>query len=77
MSSLAQEVNEKAVRLGIPLSVHLDVTYRCNERCVHCYLPSETRHSEMSTAQIGAFLQEFSKPGRHVDSIDRRGTVCP
>ncbi len=37
--SLLAEMNEKALKLGLPISVHLDVTYRCNERCVNCYRP--------------------------------------
>jgi MoaA/NifB/PqqE/SkfB family radical SAM enzyme len=28
-----QEMSEKALKLGIPLTVQLDLTYRCNERC--------------------------------------------
>jgi MoaA/NifB/PqqE/SkfB family radical SAM enzyme len=36
MSALMQEMSAKALALGIPLSVQLDLTYRCNERCVHC-----------------------------------------
>jgi len=30
--SLFAEMTERALELGIPISVHLDVTYRCNER---------------------------------------------
>src|SRR5580658_7935905 len=37
MSTLLQEMSEKALKLNIPLSVQLDLTYRCNERCVHCF----------------------------------------
>ncbi len=33
--SLAQDLNEKALTLVVPLSAHVDLTYRCNERCVH------------------------------------------
>ncbi len=36
--SLMSEVGQKAFNLGVPIAVHLDLTYRCNERCVHCYL---------------------------------------
>jgi AdoMet-dependent heme synthase len=46
-----QEMACKALKLGTPLSVHLDVTYRCNERCVHCYLDHED-HGEMTTTEI-------------------------
>jgi len=28
-----------------PLSVHFDLTYRCNERCVHCYLDHDDHGS--------------------------------
>ena len=33
--SLMQEMGAKALRLGLPLGAQLDLTYRCNERCVH------------------------------------------
>ena len=39
---------------GRALSVHFDVTYRCNERCVHCYLDHDD-HGEMTTAEIKEF----------------------
>ena len=32
MSALLEEMSEKAHQLGIPLSVQLDLTYRCNWR---------------------------------------------
>ena len=35
---LMQEFGQRALDRGVPLSVQLDVTYRCNERCIHCYL---------------------------------------
>ncbi len=40
-------------------SLTLELTYRCNERCVHCYLPTETRLAELSPRQIDALLGEF------------------
>jgi AdoMet-dependent heme synthase len=36
MPSLMQEMGARALALGIPLGVQLDLTYRCNERCIHC-----------------------------------------
>jgi MoaA/NifB/PqqE/SkfB family radical SAM enzyme len=44
-------------------SMVLELTYRCNERCVHCYLPSDTHMSELSTAQIDSLLGEFRSLG--------------
>jgi radical SAM protein with 4Fe4S-binding SPASM domain len=44
-------------------SLVLELTYRCNERCVHCYLPSDTRTAELTTLQIESLLQEFNDLG--------------
>ena len=62
MSALMQEMNAKALRLGIPLSVQLDLTYRCNERCVHCYLDHDD-HGEMTTPEIRSLLDQLAEAG--------------
>ncbi len=62
MSPLLQEMNRRAVELGIPLGVQLDVTYRCNERCVHCYLDHHD-HGEMSTDEIRDVLDQLADAG--------------
>jgi AdoMet-dependent heme synthase len=60
--SLLAEMNQKAQALGIPISVHLDITYRCNERCVHCYLDHDD-HGEMTTAEILDLLNQLADAG--------------
>src|SRR5437762_11859669 len=60
--SLMQEMGAKALKLGIPLSVQLDVTYRCNERCVHCYL-DHNDYGEMTTAEIKDLLDQLAAAG--------------
>src|SRR5713101_7321917 len=60
--SLMQEMNERALELGVPLGIHLDVTYRCNERCVHCYLDHDD-HGEMTTAEILNILDQLAEAG--------------
>ena len=62
MSALMQQMNAKALRLGIPLSVQLDLTYRCNERCVHCYLDHDD-HGEMTTQEIRSLLDQLAEAG--------------
>ena len=52
----------KALKLNIPLSVQLDLTYRCNERCVHCYLDHDD-HGEMTTAEIKDLLDQMADAG--------------
>ena len=62
MSGLIQEMNAKALKLGIPLGVQLDVTYRCNERCIHCYLDHDD-HGEMTTREIKELLDQLADAG--------------
>ncbi len=60
--SLMQELGQRALDRGVPLSVQMDVTYRCNERCVHCYLDHED-HGEMTTAEIRGVLDQLAEAG--------------
>jgi radical SAM protein with 4Fe4S-binding SPASM domain len=60
--NLLYEMSQKALALGVPLSVHLDITYRCNERCVHCYLDHDD-HGEMTTAEIESVLAQLADAG--------------
>jgi radical SAM protein with 4Fe4S-binding SPASM domain len=60
--SLMADLNQRALLHGIPLSVHLDVTYSCNERCEHCYL-DHTGDGEMTTAEIKNVLDQLAAAG--------------
>ena len=60
--SLIQEMSAKALKMGIPLSVQIDVTYRCNERCVHCYL-DHNDYGELTTAEIKDLLAQLAAAG--------------
>lgn len=60
--SLMAQMGARALTLGIPLGVQLDLTYRCNERCVHCYLDHED-HGEMSTTEILGVLDQLAAAG--------------
>ena len=60
--SLLTEVGQKAFNLGVPIAVHMDITYRCNERCVHCYLDHDD-HGEMTTAEIKGVLDQLAEAG--------------
>jgi len=55
-------MSQRALDLGVPMSVHFDITYRCNERCVHCYLDHDD-HGEMTTAEIKHILDELAEAG--------------
>ena len=60
--TLLERMNRRALELGVPLSVQLDLTYRCNERCIHCYLDHDD-HGEMTTAEIKGVLRQIADAG--------------
>jgi len=41
----------------------LELTYRCNERCRHCYLPEHRSASELSLDEIDSLLHDFCDLG--------------
>src|SRR5436190_992125 len=59
---LMDRVRERAIAQGVPLAVHFDLTYRCNERCVHCYLDHDD-HGEMTTAEVKDVLVQLAAAG--------------
>lgn len=62
MSDLVQRANQRAAALGIPLSAQVDLTWRCNERCVHCYLDHDDR-GELTTAEVLGVLDQLAAAG--------------
>lgn len=62
MSGLLEELTAKALAKNVPLSVQMDLTYRCNERCGHCYLDHDD-HGEMTTAEIKGVIDELADAG--------------
>ena len=60
------DFNAKSARLRIPLSGTLDLTHRCNLRCVHCYVGDShhvERSAEMDTGKIFSLLDEICEAG--------------
>ena len=62
MSTLLDHVMGRAQELDLPISVHFDLTYRCNERCVHCYLDHED-HGELTTREVKDVLDQLAAAG--------------
>jgi AdoMet-dependent heme synthase len=62
VTGLMQHVWDRAMNARVPLSVHFDLTYRCNERCVHCYLDHDD-HGEMTTAEVTGVLDQLAAAG--------------
>jgi AdoMet-dependent heme synthase len=62
MSALMQQVLDRAMDQRVPLSVQIDLTYRCNERCVHCYLDHDD-HGELTTVEVKSVLDQLAAAG--------------
>jgi len=62
------QFNRKAAAQRIPLSGSIDLTHRCNLRCVHCYLGGKTQNMntpnpELTTAQWIRIIDEIAEAG--------------
>ena len=71
MGDLMQRVWDRALDGRVPLSVQFDLTYRCNERCVHCYLDHDD-HGEMTTAEVTDVLDQLAAAGTLFLILQRR-----
>ncbi len=63
-----QQFNNKVVRQRIPLSGSIDITHRCNLKCVHCYLGGDSkdrveRDGELDTAKWLSIIDEITEAG--------------
>jgi AdoMet-dependent heme synthase len=62
MGALMQHVWDRALEHNVPLSVQFDLTYRCNERCIHCYLDHDD-HGELTTGEVRHVLDQLADAG--------------
>lgn len=46
-----------------PLSGSIEITFKCNLRCVHCYIADYSGHNEMSAGEIKRILSEAADEG--------------
>lgn len=57
---LFETLREKAIEKKIPIVSHLDLTYNCNLKCVHCYTVSENRPT-LNTFEIKNILEQLAE----------------
>ena len=61
------ELGTRLMRAGaadrVPLSGSIEITFKCNLRCVHCYIPDYSGRNEMTTAEIKRILSEAAEEG--------------
>ena len=58
-----KELEDKAIENFIPLWGTLELTHRCNLKCVHCYLGKPHKSDELSTHEVINILSELHEAG--------------
>lgn len=59
---LPDNLAKKAAQKNIPVSASIELTWRCNLRCVHCY-QYPACDGELSTAEVKAVLDQLRNAG--------------
>jgi AdoMet-dependent heme synthase len=67
MDALTRVYNIACERV-VPLKVHFDLTYRCHQHCLHCYIPDgwrqgQGRGRELNTVQVKGILEQLAEAG--------------
>lgn len=62
MSDQSFNLIEKTLERATPLSMHWDLTWRCDHKCVHCYL-TERRQDELSLEEADGLLDQLAEAG--------------
>lgn len=60
--SVMRALGLHAVAHNVPLGAHIDLTYRCDLACVHCYLEERVKR-EMTLAEIEGVLDDLQALG--------------
>lgn len=62
-SQFGARIQAAAGNARVPLAGSIELTFRCNLRCVHCYIPDFSGRGEMTTAEITRILSEAADEG--------------
>jgi len=58
-----ESINIRAEEKCIPVHIHLELTYRCNLKCVHCYCVEDKKRQELSYGEITGLLDQLAEAG--------------
>jgi radical SAM protein with 4Fe4S-binding SPASM domain len=62
-SEFGRRIARAAAGRRLPLSGSIELTFKCNLRCVHCYIPDFSGRDEMGTAEIVRIMDEIADAG--------------
>ena len=55
-------------------SLHIELTSKCNERCIHCYIPHDQKTTDMSIDTFNKLFEEIQSVG--IESVTLSGGEC-
>lgn len=61
-NSISRNLVENSVKKRIPLACHIDLTYKCNLNCIHCYVKKEPL-KELDTKSVKEILNQLASAG--------------
>jgi radical SAM protein with 4Fe4S-binding SPASM domain len=61
--AFSERIRHKTLAKRIPVNGSLEITHRCNLKCVHCYCCGADSEKELSTAQVFRLLDELAEAG--------------
>lgn len=62
-SAFSKRVHQNVYEKRIPIVGALELTWRCNLRCIHCYLSSPKSTSELSTDEYIRIIDQLAEAG--------------
>lgn len=62
-SSFSEDIHERVTEERIPTDGTIELTYRCNLKCAHCYCSHDPVKPEMKYGEICRILDEVEKAG--------------
>ena len=55
--------SDKSQAEGKPIQGQMELTFRCNLKCVHCYIPRSKKQEELSYSEVCSILDEIHEEG--------------
>ncbi len=55
------ELERQAVAKNIPIYAHLDLTYQCNLKCIHCYSVNKNQQKELTGTEIENVFDQLAE----------------
>lgn len=59
----SETIHKQAIEERIPINGVIELTFRCNLNCLHCYLPAKFSSKELTTKQIYRVIDKIVEAG--------------